>query len=189
MKNVTIVGVGALGSHVAQFLRNHAKLKVIDFDRLEQKNVMSQFHAKASVGKPKVLGLQQTMQFLFATKIEAVPHRLVENNAKELLSRTDLVIDCLDNGASRRLVQGFVRAAGVPCLHGALAANGAFGRIIWDQNFLIDDESGTGATCEDGEHLPFIATVSALIASSAQEFLKNGRKVGYQVYPGGVTRI
>lgn len=188
---VVIVGVGALGSHVAMLLRNSAtNIKVIDFDRVETKNVSSQFHGKATVGKLKVQGLQQSMQFLFGKKIEVVPHRLTNENSKELLGGAGLVIDCLDNGASRRLVQDFVRAKGLPCVHGALAADGGFARVIWDEAFVIDDEgTGGGATCEDGEHLPFISVAASLLAKSAQDFLLHGRKMGYQIHPTGVFSV
>ncbi len=191
MKTIVIVGVGALGSHVVQFLRNvDATIRVVDFDRVEQRNVMAQFHGKPSVGKAKVQSLQQAMNFLFARKIEAVPHKLVENNAKEILGSADLVIDCLDNGASRRVVQALVRSATIPCLHGALAADGSFGSALWDEHFVIDDVTGGGGkTCEDGEHLPFILKVSAELASSAQTFLKTGRKVGFNHHPGGSIKI
>ena len=190
MKTIVIVGVGALGSHVVQFLRNmDATVRVIDFDSVERKNTLSQFHPKTTLGKSKVVGLQQTMNFLWGRKVETVPHKLVSENVRELLGKADLVIDCLDNGAGRRLVQGFVRQAGIPCLHGALAADGGFGRVVWDERFSIDDEAGAGAaTCEDGAHLPFIAIVSAYIARATQEFISNNRKVGYEVNPGGAIR-
>jgi molybdopterin/thiamine biosynthesis adenylyltransferase len=190
-KTIVVVGVGALGSHVVQLVRNvDATIRVIDFDRVEQKNVASQFHARQSVGKSKVVGLQQTMQFLFGTKIEGIPHKLVAENATQLLGNADLVIDCLDNAASRRTLQGFVRAASTACVHGALAADGTFGRVVWDEDFAIDEEPGEGAaTCDDGNHLPFIATTAALIAQAAVGFLETGKKVGFQVHPGGVTRI
>jgi molybdopterin/thiamine biosynthesis adenylyltransferase len=190
MKTIVLVGVGALGSHVVQLLRNvGATIRVIDFDRVEQKNVASQFHAKQSVGKSKVVGLQQTMQFLFGTKIEVVPHKLVEDNAKQLLGNADLVIDCLDNAVSRRILQSFVRAGGTACLHGALAADGTFGRVVWDEDFTIDEEPSEGAaTCDDGDHLPFIATTASLVAQAAAGFIQTGKKFGFQVHPGGATR-
>jgi molybdopterin/thiamine biosynthesis adenylyltransferase len=200
MQTITIVGVGALGSHVALLLRNEAQLKVIDFDRIERKNVLSQFHAKASVGKNKAEALKQSMSFLFDTKVEAIPHKLTRDNRVQLLGdekSTDLIIDCLDNGESRRLIQGYVQhdhdgltAFGLPLLHGALAGGAGFGRVIWDEQFVIDDEDGAGAaTCEGGEFLPFIAIVASYIAYAAQQYLKDGTKVGYQVHPGGVARI
>lgn len=190
MKTVVVVGVGALGSHTVMLLRNaEANIRVVDFDRVEQRNVMSQFHGKPSVGKAKVQSLKQAMDFLFGRKIDVVPHKLVENNAKEILGSADLVIDCLDNGEGRRVIQNFVRTAKVPCLHGALAADGSFGSVIWDDQFVIDDATGAAKTCEDGEHLPFIVKVSAYLADAAQVFLKKDRRMGFNIHPGGVIKI
>lgn len=200
-KTVTIVGVGALGSHVVQFLRNEAKLRVIDFDRVEQKNIMSQMHGKPGVGKMKVDALKQQMQFLWGLQLTTFSNKLTADNTDVLLGGThrgdakqtvksDLVIDCLDNGAGRRLIQAYVREHKIPCLHGALAPEGAFGRVIWDETFAIDDEAGAGAaTCENGEFLPFISITSAYLARAAQEFLATGKKHGYSISPGGVHRV
>ena len=196
MKRIVIVGVGALGSHAALFLRNvHLqkasptevyKLVVIDFDRIEQKNTLSQMHAKSNVSKNKAQSFRQVLNFLFGIEIEAIPHRLTQDNARELLGGAALVLDCLDNGASRRIVQSFVRELKVPCVHGALSGDGALGRVVWDDKFAIDDESAAGAaTCEDGEHLPFIAMVASQLARSAQEFLKSGRQMSLQVTSRG----
>ena len=188
--NVVIVGVGALGSHVSLALRNTAQLKVIDMDRVEQKNIMSQFHSKNSVGTNKTNSLKQSMLFLFGTKTEAIPYRLTQDNVHQLLDGADLIIDCLDNGNSRRIVQNYVRKTSIPCLHGGLAAGGIFGRVIWDENFVIDDEiSGAQATCEDGEFLPFIMVVSSLMAQAAQSFLKHGKKHGFHVSPSSVISV
>lgn len=190
MKNITIIGVGALGSHVALLLRNvDAKLKLIDFDRVESKNVLSQFHVKASIGKGKVQSLAQTMQGFFGIKVDTVPHKLTKDNVTQLLGKSDLIIDCLDNAASRILVQDFARETKAPCLHGALAPDGAYGRVVWSDKFKIDSEAGAGAaTCENGEHLPFIAITSSYLAKAAQAFLADGVQVGYEITPGGSFR-
>ncbi len=196
-KTIIIVGVGALGSHVAQFLRNEAQLRVIDFDRVEAKNTMSQFHGKLALGKFKVQALSQTMSLLWGTKLTTNHNKLVDTNAEILLHGVDLIIDCLDNGSGRRRITQFVRtqqksATGnyTPCLHGALAANGAFGRVIWDEHFIIDDEDGQGTpTCEDGEHLPFIAVTAAYLARAAQLFLRANKRVGFSISPGGVVQV
>lgn len=188
MKNIVIIGAGALGSHVAQFLRNEGKLTVVDFDRVESKNVLAQFHAKSNVAKSKVDSLGSMLSFLWNVNIMKLPRKLEAGNVMQLIhGETNLVIDCVDNGVTRRLIQRHARDHSLPCLHGALAADGMFGRSCWDEKFTIDDEAGAGAaTCEGGEHLPFIAVVSGYIARSAQIFLKTGRKVGYEISPGGV---
>lgn len=191
MKKIVIVGVGALGSHLTLLIRNlPARMVVVDMDRIEKKNVLSQFHTNMTVGKNKADALKQSMQGLFGVKMDANPHRLTADNVEQMLGGADLVVDCLDNGVSRRVIQTYVRAKGIPCLHGALAPNGGFGRVIWDAGFTIDDEAGMGAaTCEDGEHLPFIVNVSSYMAIAVQRFLKDGSTVGFQIHPGGVARI
>jgi molybdopterin/thiamine biosynthesis adenylyltransferase len=192
MKHVVVVGVGALGSHVVQFLRAvpDISIHVIDFDRVERKNTLSQFHGSSHVGRNKAQALAQAMQFFWKVKLDPVPHKLTEDNAGTLLLKRDLVIDCLDNAASRLVVQENVRARKIPCLHGALAADGAYGRVIWDESFEIDSEAGAGAaTCEGGEHLPFIAITAGFLARAAQEFLADGVRRGYAISPGGVHRV
>jgi molybdopterin/thiamine biosynthesis adenylyltransferase len=184
---ITVVGVGALGSHACQFLRSReVTWKLIDMDRVETKNLGSQFHPKTMVGKNKALALSQTLNLLWGLKVQAVPHRLTSDNCAQLLGGSGLVLDCLDNGASRRLVQGWCRSTNTPCLHGALAPEGQLGRVVWDRDFVVDDETAQGApTCEGADHLPFIALVSSLIAKSVQEWLDTGKQVGYHVVPNG----
>lgn len=210
MKNITVVGVGALGSHFVQFIRSEdVAMRIIDFDRVASKNTMSQFHPKTSVSRPKVLSMQGTMNLLWGTKLTTTPHKLTRDNATQLLSGADLIVDCLDNAEARRIIQDFVRipsaidlkikvdpsftaigtSAFTPCLHGAVDADGSFGRVIWDEKFIIDSGSPPGTpTCEDGANLPFIVSVSAFMARAAQRFLREGQKVGFQVTPSGVIQ-
>lgn len=188
---IHIIGVGALGSHLVQFIRNEkADIRIIDFDRVEQKNVASQFHGKPGVGKTKVEALKQVMDFLFKRLVQVNSNKVVEDNIDAILGRGDLVVDCLDNGKSRKLVQDYVRKHKIPCLHGALAPGGEFGRVIWDEQFVIDDEAGMGAaTCEDGEFLPFIALTAACMARAVQVFLADGKKVGFSIAPTNIVCI
>lgn len=182
---IAVVGVGALGAQVVALLRNvRATIRVIDFDRVEAKNTESQFHGRPGSGKPKVVALGSLMDFLWGVKLQQRPHRLTSDNVRELLSDANLVIDCLDNAPSRTIVQNFVRANSVPCLHGAVDANGTCGRVYWDERFEIEPVGAPGAaTCENGEHLPFLTVVAAYIAHSTKEFVAKGRRLSYQVTP------
>lgn len=190
-KKITVVGVGALGSHLVLLLRNmDVSIKIVDFDRVEQRNVASQFHSKPSIGKSKVQSLQQSMSFLFGSKLEMVPHKLVPDNIDKVLSGSELVVDCLDNSESRRLVRDYIRRTLTPCLHGALSGDGSFGVVAWDETFTIDQETTVGApTCEDGAFLPFIVLVSSYMARAIQDYLTDGVMSGYTVHPGGSTKI
>jgi len=190
-KKVVVVGAGALGSHLVLFGRNwDCDLKVVDFDRIEQKNTQAQFHSKMGLRRNKAQALQQSLQGLFGRKIEAVPHRLTADNAEQLLGGADLVVDCTDNAQARRDIQALVRKAGVSCLHGALSGDGSFGRVVWDEHFREDEEGSEGeATCEDGEQLPFFALAAAQLAYEAQMFLSSGARRSFQITPAGAVRL
>jgi len=69
-----------------------------------------------------------------------VRKELTEQNAKPLLTDTDLIIDAFDNAASRKIVQDYARSAKVPCLHVGLAAD--YCEIIWDERYRVPREVG-----------------------------------------------
>lgn len=187
---ILVIGAGALGSHLILLGRNWpAKLVAVDFDRVERKNTMSQFHSNMGVGRNKALALQQAMQGLFGVKIDAVPHRMTGDNAKTLATGAGLVVDCVDNAEARRTIRSACQELGIPCLHGALAADGQYGRVMWSEDFAIDDGGGDAATCEDGEQLPFIGIVAAHMAATVQRFLSTGLRESSHIRPGGITPI
>ncbi len=190
---IVIIGLGALGSHVALFLRNStewSKLKLVDFDKVEAKNTAAQFHTTMSLRRNKATALGQALYSLFGVKVDVVPHKLTRDNAEKLLWAADIVIDCTDNIAARQVIQAEVRDKGIPCIHGALSGDATFGRIVWDEDFVADAEGADGeATCEDGEALPFFGLAASLLASTAQEFLRSGKKRSFQLTPTSVTRI
>ncbi len=188
--NITIVGVGALGSHLVQFLRNMPhNIKVIDYDRVEMKNVQAQFFGQANIGAKKTAGLKQLMQFMFKRKVSEIGNKLTSDNVEVLLKDADLIIDCLDNAEARTAVQKFARANDIQCLHGALAANGELGRVIWDEHFTIDAAPPGQATCENGDHLPFIAATAAFLAQSAQIYLETSMKSNFSITATNVFKI
>ena len=175
---VLICGVGALGSHAALLCRNlPATLVLVDDDRVESKNLAAQAFVKASVGKNKAQALAKQLRTFYGLAVEARGVRLGEHNAATLLGGIDLALDCFDNEASRLVLQQAARAAGVPLLHGALAADGSLGLVRWDERFVPDAEDTPGqATCEGGEHLPLIALTAATLARAVQDFLSEGTR-------------
>jgi len=190
---IAIIGVGALGSHVALLLRNmNPTLRLVDFDRVEQKNTQAQFHSKMSLGRNKAQALKQTLEGMFGTCVEAIPHKLSSGNCKELLKTgtVDVVLDCTDNIEARRTIKDYCWQHQIPCLHGALSAAGDFARIVWEEHFAPDAEGAeAAATCIDGEHLPFFGMAAALMAVEAQRFLKTKKKRSFQLSPMGIIQL
>ena len=187
---IVICGVGALGSTAVLFIRNvEAELRLIDFDRVESKNLAAQWFVKQSVGKNKAESIRLQLANFYGGKAEALGVRLAANNTEQLLSGTDLAVDCFDNADSRLVLAEACRARELPLLHGALAADGTFGMVRWDERFTPDREDVAGqATCEGGEHLPMIGLVGATLARAIQDFVKDGSKHDYLVSLSGVAR-
>jgi len=189
-KKIVLIGVGALGSHAALFLRNLGDLRVCDMDRIEPKNILSQFHSTMGKGRNKAFSLQQTFAGLFGVRVEANSNQLTSLNAEQVFRDADLIVDCTDNLAARQTIQQYASQAAIPCLHGAISADGTFARIVWTEHFVGDHEGLPGqATCEDGANLPFHGAVGAQIALTAQRYLRDQQKHSYQMTPNSLLRI
>jgi len=189
---ITIVGAGALGSHLVLIGRNWAVYTdIIDFDRVETKNIQSQFHTSMGQGKNKAVAIQAAMRGLFRQHTKAVSGKLAITNQAELLGKSDLIVDCTDNYATRRLIQDYCAAPGAAdCIHGCLSADGTFARFVWTEQFEPDEEDEEGAaTCEDGRNLPFHIQAAALGAQIIQMYLDDGVKQSWQITPYSVVRL
>lgn len=190
MTRIVFCGVGALGSTAVSLCRNFgADMRLVDFDRVESKNLAAQWFVKASLGKNKAEAARLQLANFWGVKAEAMPVRLAATNAAQLLAGADLAVDCFDNEESRRVLSEGARVAGVALVHGALAADGTFGMVRWDERFTPDKEDVAGqATCEGGEHLPLIGLVGATLARAIQEFVSTRAQHDYLISLTGITR-
>ncbi len=188
---IVFCGVGALGSTAVWFCRNvEAQLVLVDFDRVESKNVMAQAFVKASIGKNKADALKAQLLTFFGVKAESFGVRVSETNVETLCSSADLLVDAFDNAKSRHLLSDYARKAKKPLLHAALSGDGTFGIVRWDERFAPDAEDKEGqATCEGGEHLPLIGVLGSTLARVIQDFLKDGTKRDAMVSLRSVTTM
>lgn len=184
-------GVGALGSQAVLLCRNlPARLELVDGDRVETKNLLSQAYVRQSVGKLKAQALALQLRNFYRVEVEASSVRLSASNARQFLTGAALAVDCFDNVASRRLLSSTCRELGVPLVHGALAGDGTFGIVRWDERFEPDEEDSPGQpTCEGGEHLPLITLAAATLARTVQDFLRAGERRDSMVSLTGVEGL
>lgn len=189
MKRIVFCGVGALGSNAVVLCRNlDAQLVLVDFDRVESKNCLSQAFVKPSVGKNKAEALKLQLSNFWGVKAESFGVRVEATNVATLCDKADLVVDAFDNAKSRRILSDYARAAQKPLVHAAVSADGTFGLVRWDERFVADEEATPGqATCEGGEHLPLIGMVGATLARTVQDFVKDGSRHDSMIALSGVT--
>jgi len=139
---LTLCGAGALGSHLADNLvrQGFRRLRLIDRDRIEEHNVSTQLFGEADVGAWKVDILRSHLFRAAGVEVDAVAKELTERNARKLLRDADVVLDTLDNTASRRLVQQQCRTGGTDCLHVGLFAD--YCEVVWDEHYRVPQEAG-----------------------------------------------
>lgn len=176
MKRILFCGVGALGSTAATLCRNlPAALAFADFDRVESKNLLAQAFTRQAVGKNKAEALRLQLRTFYGVDAQAYPVRLAADNIATVAAGADLLVDCLDNIAGRRVVIEHAERTGTPSVHAGLAGDASLGLIRWRERFTPDEEDTPGqATCEGGEHLPFIALVATRLALTVADWLTSG---------------
>lgn len=179
MKTTLIVGLGAVGSHVALAMRNEGRLVLCDHDRVEAKNLMAQNYAGDCVGDNKAHCTAQSLdafEYLELSMLDCVPRKLALLNASHIMNGVDLVVDCTDNIAARTAMAEVASDLKLPLLHASVSADGSCGRSGWAPEFVPDAEEPGVPTCEDGAALPFYLMFGGLIATQAQAFLRTGEQ-------------
>ena len=121
---VLLVGVGGLGSPVATYLTGAGigTLGLIDDDTVSLTNLHRQvLYTEEEVGQPKAECAMRRLHALnHEVRFVAYPERLTPENAEDVIGKYDLVVDGMDNFASRFIVSDACERLGKPYVHGAI---------------------------------------------------------------------
>ena len=121
---VLLIGAGGLGSPTALYLAaaGVGRLGIIDDDVVDVSNLQRQIlHTTDRVGMPKTESAKKTIQAL-NPDIAVDEHRLrlQRDNALELFSKYDIVVDGSDNFGTRYLVNDACVLLSKPNVHGSI---------------------------------------------------------------------
>ena len=121
---VLIIGAGGLGSPIASYLiaAGIGHIGVLDDDSVEISNLQRQIiHRETDIGNPKVHSVARiALEHNSDVKVEAIDQKLSKDNAIELFTDYDLVIDGSDNFATRYLASDAAEITGTPLIWGTL---------------------------------------------------------------------
>ncbi|MBI3650918.1 MAG: ThiF family adenylyltransferase [Acidobacteria bacterium] len=134
---VTVCGAGALGANLVEALarQGFAALRVIDRDRIEERNLSTQPYFLSDVGAFKAKILANSLYRAVGVKVDARLDELTATNAAKLLQDSALVVDAFDNSASRRVVKEYCQSVGMECLHAGLAS--AYAEVMWNDGYRV----------------------------------------------------
>ncbi|MCL5259889.1 HesA/MoeB/ThiF family protein [Leptospirillum ferriphilum] len=179
--SVLIIGAGGLGSPVALYLAaaGVGHLGIVDMDRVDLSNLQRQIiHRTGDVGRPKVTSAKEKITSLNPdVRVTEHPTQLMAENAQQIASRYDILVDGTDNFAAKFLINDLAVLLGKPLVHaGILRFVGQVMSIFPGQSAcyrcLFRDPPPAGAvpTCSEAGILGVIAGVIGTI--QATEVLK-----------------
>lgn len=121
---VLVVGMGGIGNPAALYLAaaGVGTLGLIDDDDVSLSNLQRQIiFGSDDIGKPKVEVARSRLNALNPhTTVETFNQRITPDNARELVSRYDVVLDGTDDFETRLCVNAACVAEGTPLVSGAL---------------------------------------------------------------------
>ncbi|MTI40779.1 HesA/MoeB/ThiF family protein, partial [Fulvivirga lutimaris] len=122
--SVLIVGLGALGSPASLYLAaaGVGKLGLVDADTINITNLQRQILYKESDIKAKKIDKAKASIAQLNQHVELItyPQFLTSQNALEILSDYDLIIDCTDNFPTRYLINDACILLNKPYVYGSI---------------------------------------------------------------------
>ncbi|KAJ7756794.1 hypothetical protein DFH07DRAFT_742478 [Mycena maculata] len=121
--SVAVVGAGGLGCPALQYLAaaGIGRIGIIDHDVVELSNLQRQIlHDESKVGMPKAESAARALRKINShLTIDAMTEALTSDNAVDLLTPYDIILDCTDNAPTRYLLSDTAVALHKPLVSGA----------------------------------------------------------------------
>ncbi len=121
---VLLVGAGGLGSPAAMYLAaaGVGTVGIVDPDVVDVTNLQRQIlHCTEAVGRSKVASASRTLSSINPhVRVETHPVRLTSENALQIVSAYDVVVDGSDNFPTRYLVNDACVLTGKPNVYGSV---------------------------------------------------------------------
>ena len=180
---VVVIGAGALGSPVIQYLAaaGVGTIKVIDFDEVKIENLQNQvIHTSRDLNRPKVASAKDKVRNINRNiDFEATNIKLEADNIVDEIDGFDLVIDCSDNFKARYIVNDACVLCKIPFVFGAIyqfeGQVGIFnldGGPCYRCQFPAPPEAGLVPTCSEGGAIsPLPGIVGSIQANEALKLI------------------
>lgn len=180
---VVVIGAGALGSPVIQYLAaaGVGTIKVIDFDEVKLENLQSQvIHTSRDLNRPKVASAKDKVRNINRSiDFEAENVKLDAENIVSEIDGYDIVIDCSDNFKARYLINDACVICNIPLVFGAIyqfeGQVGIFnlaGGPCYRCQFPAPPEAGLVPSCSEGGAIsPLPGIIGSIQANEALKLI------------------
>ncbi|MCH8271945.1 MAG: molybdopterin-synthase adenylyltransferase MoeB [Candidatus Marinimicrobia bacterium] len=122
--SVLLIGIGGLGCPSSLYLAaaGVGRMGIIDFDVVDDSNLQRQvLFGTSDIGTPKLEAAEKRLKDLNPRlEVELYRERLTSENAREIISKYDVVVDGTDNFPTRYLVNDACVLEGKPNVYGSI---------------------------------------------------------------------
>ncbi len=177
---VTVCGAGALGGNLTENLARTgiSQFRVIDRDRIEERNLSTQPYYKSDVGAQKVKILTNSLYRALGVSLEGYAQELTAQTVDKLLQNSRLVIDTFDNSVSRQQVKDYCLGKQIPCLHVGLAAD--YSEILWNDHYRVPSPENDDV-CDYPLARNLVLLTVAVASEVVIEFIITGKTLNYTI--------
>ena len=180
-KRVAVIGCGGIGGYLIELLARIGVgyIRTVDGDVFEESNFNRQLLSEQPLmGRSKAKAAQARVQRINPRiEVEPVSAYLDNNNASEIVSGCDLVLDALDNIPARRILAAACAEVGVPYIHGAISGWVTQVAISMPGDGLIDVLYPEGVSFRDRSVLSFAPSLCASVQAALCVKMLIGRPV------------
>lgn len=145
---VLVIGAGGLGSPTLLYLAaaGVGTIGIVEFDVVDESNLQRQIiHGQSDIGKSKAQSAKESvLEINPLVTVNLHEFRLEPDNAVELFSQYDLILDGTDNFATRYLVNDAAVLAGKPYVWGSIYRFEGQVSVFWE-----DAPDGLGLNYRD----------------------------------------
>lgn len=145
---VLVIGAGGLGSPALLYLAaaGVGTMGIVEFDEVDASNLQRQvIHGESDIGRPKADSARDSiLEINSGIDVRLHKIRLEPENAVELFSEYDLILDGTDNFATRYLVNDAAVLAGKPYVWGSIYRFEGQVSVFWE-----DAPDGRGINYRD----------------------------------------
>jgi len=177
---IVICGAGALGANIAENLARAGvgRLRIIDHDRVEERNLSTQPYQRADIGAHKGKILANALYRAVGTQVDAQLKTLDDTNAGRLLKGGALVVETFDNSRSRRCVAEHCTRTEMACLHVGLGE--AYGEVIWNEIYRVPS-TAQDDICDYPLARNLVMLTAAVTGETIIDFIASARRRSYTV--------
>ena len=180
-KRILVAGCGGLGGHIIDQLARIGvgSLRVVDGDVFEASNLNRQLLSSVPLLGISKAGAAAEHIARVNPEVIADPAEcfLSEDNVKDLVGGCDVVMDALDNIASRKILASACAEAEIPYIYGAISGWVAQAAVSMPGDNLMEKLYPEGTVLRDKSVLSFTPALCASLQVSLCVKLLTGRPV------------